>query len=139
MFEEEEKKCLKGIIKCDEVLSKWDMRGYKRHKSIKVCEYANEVPPQKVAATFKRLNKDLEDCGCDADPDYFLVIFYANAKCDFILRLVQIREQETKRCAYYGVIQKQQELRRKTAELFRLQCFTSMVQTLKKSGIGFFI
>ena len=85
--------CLQGIEKCDNFLKNWDMRGYKKG-DIKVCKYADEVPPEKVAEAFKKFNRELEDVGADKDPDFCLVIFYANAKQGFILRMVAIQERE---------------------------------------------
>ncbi len=86
--------CLQGIEKCDNFLKNWDIRGNKKSAGIKVCEYANEVVPELVARTFKRFNSQLVDGGCDESPDFHLVIFYANAKQGFILRLVAIQERE---------------------------------------------
>lgn len=94
MFEVERKRCMDGIAKCDEVLKNWDMRGNKKHEKIKVCEYANEVPPDKVARTFKAFNRGIEDGGGKASADYNLVIFHANAKYGFILRLSDMQERE---------------------------------------------
>lgn len=85
--------CLQGIEKCDNFLKNWDMRGYTKSE-IKICAYADEVPPQEVVETFKRFNRELEDGGADKSPDFCLVIFYANAKYGFIMRLVAIQERE---------------------------------------------
>ena len=85
--------CLQGIKKCDNFLKNWDMRGCKKG-NIKVCEYADEVSPEKVAETFKKFNRELEDGGADKNPDFCLVIFFANAKQGFILRMVAIQERE---------------------------------------------
>lgn len=90
---EEQQLCIAGIAKCDRFLKNWDMRGFKKG-DIKVCEYADEVSPEKVAETFKKFNRELEDGGADKDPDFCLVIFYANAKQGFILRMVAIQERE---------------------------------------------
>lgn len=90
---EEQQLCLAGIAKCDNFLKNWDMRGFKKSE-IKVCEYADEVPPEKVAETFKKLNREIENGGADKDSDFCLVIFFANAKQGFILRMVAIQERE---------------------------------------------
>ena len=52
------------------------------------------LSPEKVAETFKKFNRELEDGGTDISPDYCLVIFYAKAKYGFIMRLVAIQERE---------------------------------------------
>lgn len=93
MFETERKQALAGIEKCDEFLKNWDIRGNKKG-DIKVCSYANEVTPEAVAKAFKHFNSQLVDGGADEYPDFSLVIFYANAKHGFILRLVKIQEKE---------------------------------------------
>lgn len=93
----EELKCLAGIQKCDEFLKKWDIRG-NRIGAIKVDSYANEIPPDEVASRFKRFNRGIVDGGGDENPDFSLVIFYANAKQGFIMRLVRMREAKE-----YGV------------------------------------
>lgn len=85
--------CLQGIEKCDNFLKNWDMLGFKKG-DIKVCEYADEVSPEKVAETFKKFNRELVDGGADNSPDFCLVIFFANAKQGFILRMVAIQERE---------------------------------------------
>lgn len=89
----EQAKNIAGITKCDNFLKNWDMRGNKKG-DIKVCDYANEVMPEVVVAAFKKFNSQLIDGGCDESPDFHLVIFYANAKQGFILRLVAIQESE---------------------------------------------
>jgi hypothetical protein len=90
---EEQKKCFLGIAKCDNFLKNWDMRGFQKGE-IKICEYADEIPPHEVVATFKKFNRELVDGGADKSTDFCLVIFYANAKYGFILRLVEIQERE---------------------------------------------
>lgn len=88
---EEQQLCLAGIAKCDAFLQNWDMRGFEVKKdSIRFCESTDEVPPQKVVETFRGLNRELRN----EDPDICLVIFFANAKCGFIMRLVEIQERE---------------------------------------------
>lgn len=86
--------CLEGIEKCDNFLKNWDIRGNKRSAGIEVYECANELTPEVVAKTFKKFNSQLVDGGCDESPDFHMVIFYANAKQGFILRLVAIQERE---------------------------------------------
>lgn len=84
---------LAGIAKCDNFLKNWAMGGYKR--SERLCNlYANEMPPLKVVERFKKYNRELVDGGADESPDFHMVIFYANAKHGFILRLVAIHERE---------------------------------------------
>lgn len=89
----EQAKNIAGITKCDNFLKNWDMRGNKKG-DIKVCEYADEVSPEKVAEAFKRFNQGIIDGGGDINPDFCLVIFFANAKQGFILRMVAIQERE---------------------------------------------
>ena len=92
---EEQQLCLTGIAKCDAFLQNWDMRGFEIKKdSIRFCESTDEVPPQKVVETFRGFNRELEDGGADKSPDFCLVIFFANAKQGFILRMVAIQERE---------------------------------------------
>jgi hypothetical protein len=93
MKADEQLLCLAGIAKCDNFLKNWDMRGNKKGDK-KVCEYADKVSPQRVAETFKKFNRELEDAGADEEPDFCLVIFFANAKYGFIMRLVAIQERE---------------------------------------------
>lgn len=93
MFETEKKRCYDGIKKCDSFLKSWDMRG-NRIGEVKVCSCADEVMPEEVVITFKKLNSQLFDGGGNESPDYHLVIFYANAKQGFIKRLVDMQERE---------------------------------------------
>ena len=96
MFEEEKKRYIAGIAKCDEVLEQWAMSGYKRTKNsnLKICEYTNKVQPQIVVETYNRFNRQIEDAGGDPCAEFYLVIFYANAKLGFINRLAKIHEIE---------------------------------------------
>lgn len=89
----EELKCLAGIQKCDEFLKKWDVRGNKIG-TINVGSCANEIPPDEVAALFRRFQRGIVDGGADESPDFSLAIFYANAKQGFIMRLARMRELE---------------------------------------------
>lgn len=93
MKTDEQLLCLAGIAKCDNFLKNWDMRGNKKGGK-KVCEYADKIPPQEVAETFKKFNRELEDAGADEDPDFCLVVFFANAKHGLIMRMVAIQERE---------------------------------------------
>ncbi len=92
MFEVERKKALEGIKKCDNFLKDWNIKGFKTH--YENHKQANEIPPQEVAATFKRFNREIYRGGGEPDADFNLVIFYANAKYGFILRLVKMQECE---------------------------------------------
>ena len=95
MFEEEKKRYIAGIAKCDEVLKNWAMSGYKRIKNKKIkCEYVHKVPPQNVVETYKRFNRVIENGGGEPCAEFYLVIFHANAKLEFINRLAKIHELE---------------------------------------------
>ena len=89
----EQELCLAGIAKCDNFLKNWAMNGYKRGE--RLCNlYANEMPPPEVVERFKKMNRELVDGGADESSDFHMVIFYANAKQGFILRLIAIQERE---------------------------------------------
>lgn len=89
MNEEEKEKCYAGIRKCDEFL--------KNHCYGGNCNYGNcdKAPPDEVAEFYKRFLKQNQDTakamgiGC-----INLIIFYANAKYGFIMRLVVMQEAE---------------------------------------------
>ena len=93
MFETERKQALAGIGKCDEFLKNWDMNGFAKGE-IEICECADKVPPQEVAETFAKFNREILKGGGELDKDFCLVIFYANAKYGFILRLAKMQEKE---------------------------------------------
>ena len=88
---EEQQLCIAGIAKCDNFLKDWAMSGIK-HGSCNL--FANEMPPLEVVEKFKKYNRELTDGGADESPDFHLVIFFANAKQGFILRMVAIQERE---------------------------------------------
>lgn len=91
MNEIEKEKCLAGIAKCDSFLKDWAMNG-KKHGQCNL--FANKIPPEEVAAKFKQYNQQIVDGGGDESSEFHLVIFYANAKYGFIMRLVAIQEAE---------------------------------------------
>lgn len=96
MFETERKQALAGIGKCDEFLKNWDMNVFAKGE-IESCKSADKVPPQEVAEvakTFARSNREILKGGGEPDKDFCLVIFYANAKYGFILRLAKMQEKE---------------------------------------------
>lgn len=84
-----QKHYLKQIAKCDEFLQKISDEETKC-----LGGKANEVDPVLVRNTFKRYNHQLLDGGADESPNYCLVVFHANAKHCFILKLQEIQERE---------------------------------------------
>jgi hypothetical protein len=79
--------CLEGIRKCDEFLKGW--RG-----GLTSGDSADKMPPDDVARSFRRIINQIHDGGGEPCADYHLVIFWANAKQGFIMRLAGIREAE---------------------------------------------
>lgn len=83
MFEREKERCLAGIKKCDEFLKSKTLMASKNY-------VASEIPPEKVVSIVKGFIYQ----GYGSKADNSLIIFYANAKQGFILRLVAMQEAE---------------------------------------------
>lgn len=94
MFEAVKKSCLAGIDRCNVNLSKWDLKGNRIVSSPASVVTAAEVDPVVVVKQYQKLKTQMWDEGADPSADWDLVLFYANAKKEYINRMQRVLDLE---------------------------------------------